>query len=356
MFDGMTTRRYSLIYQRCCWSRPDPIVLYAQRKIAKVMGSYSSLRLKPLHPTFGVEVDGVDWSRPIRPEVVQEIRDAAATYGVLVFRKANVDNKRQIAFSSQLGELDDVKVHIKAGRPMRFPDEPEIFDVSNLDEKGNVVTNADPQRVGASKGNNLWHADMAFNPRRALYSIIRAVELPPKGTGGETQYLDSRTAYDDLPEETKTEIQDLVTNNSLFHNRKLAAPDVFKNVEPLDSPMSRHRLVLPHEASGRTNLYLTTYAHHFDGQTMEQSKPLLDKLLAHVSQDKYILTVNYDDDGDMIMWDNTAVLHRATDTGTYAGKYKRDMRRTTVKDSGKYAWGENEVGTPWQAGLPIKYD
>ena len=46
---------------------------------------------------------------------------------------------------------------------------------------------------------------------------------------------------------------------------------------------------------------------------------------------------------------------RATEGGSYEGKYKRDMRRTTVKDYGKYAWGENEVGTAWQAGLPISY-
>ena len=315
----------------------------------------SFISCTPLHPTFAAEVKGVDFSKPVDPSVIEEIRKAADKYGVLVFREANLSNQQHIAFSRQLGELDDVKVHVKAGRPMRFPDEPEIFDVSNLDEKGNVVTDADPGRKGASKGNCLWHADMAFNPRRAAFSLIRAVELPPKGTGGETQYLDSRTAYDDLPQETKDEIKDLITNNSLFHNRKLAAPDVFKNVEPLDSPMSRHRLVVPHEGSGRKNLYVTTYAHHFDGQTMEESKPLLEGLLAHVSQEKYKVEINYENNGDMILWDNRGVLHRATEGGSYEGKYKRDMRRTTVKDYGKYAWGENEVGTAWQAGLPISY-
>ena len=54
----------------------------------------------------------------------------------------------------------------------------------------------------------------------------------------------------------------------------------------------------------------------------------------------------------MILWDNTAVLHKATDTGSYAEKFRRDMRRTSTKDGGKYGWGENEVGTEWRAGLP----
>ena len=133
----------------------------------------------------------------------------------------------------------------------------------------------DPGRKEGAKGNHLWHSDMAFNPRRAKYSIIRAVELPPKGTGGETQYLDSRQAYADLDDKTKEEIEPLIINNSLFHNRKLAAPEFFAKVEPLDSNMARHRLVVPHDGDGRKNLYITTYGHHFDGETLEESKPLM---------------------------------------------------------------------------------
>lgn len=314
-----------------------------------------TLSFKRLHPTFAVEVGGVDWTKPIPESVLEEIVSAADREGVLVFRNANLDNARHIAFSRQLGDLDDIKVHIKAGRAMRFPEQPEIFDVSNLDHNGNIITDMDPGRKETSKGNNLWHADMAFNPRRASYSLLRAVELPPKGTGGETQYADSRTAYDDLPQAKKDQIQNLITHNSLFHNRKLASPVFFEDVEPLDSPMSRHRLVVPHENTGRTNLYVTTYAHHFEGQSAEESEPLLKELLAHATQPKYVLDVHYENDGDMVMWDNRAVLHRATPGGAYAGKYRRDMRRTTVKDNGKYAWGENEVGTAWQAGLPTSY-
>ncbi|KAM5342250.1 hypothetical protein ACJ41O_013216 [Fusarium nematophilum] len=311
----------------------------------------NNLSFKPLHPTFGAAVEGMKWEVPVSQETIDEILEAVHKYGVLVFRHANLDNEQHIAFSRQLGDLDDVKAHIRAGRAMRFPDQPEIFDVSNLDEKGNVLTDVDPVRKGANKGNTLWHADMAYNPQRCSYSLLRAVELPPSGTGGETQYLDSRTAYEDMPQEMKTKIDNLVTNNSLMHNRKLAAPDIFNHVEPLDSPMSRHRLVQFHEFSGRNNLYVTTYAHHFDGETMEESKPLLEELLAWVSQPKYVLTVPYENDGDLVIWDNRAVLHRATSTGSYDGKYRRDMRRTTVKDAGKFGWGENGVGCSWQAGL-----
>lgn len=313
--------------------------------------SAATLSFTPLHKTFGAEVNGMKWRLPIPESVIDEIRDAVHKYGVLVFRRASLDNDQHIQFSRRFGDLDDVKAHIKAGRVMRFPEQPEIFDVSNLDQNGNVVTDADPVRMASSKGNSLWHADMTYNPQRCAYSLLRAVELPPTGTGGDTEYLDSRKAYEDLPDEKKSQIEALVTNNSLFHNRKLAAPDVFAKVEPLDFPMSRHRLVTLHEESGRRNLYITTYAHHFDNESMEESKVLINELLDWVSKPEYKLTVTYENNGDLVMWDNRAVLHRATSDGNYGGKYKRDMRRTTVKDNGSFGWGENGAGCTWQAGL-----
>lgn len=253
------------------------------------------LIIKPLHDTFVVEVEGVPWDTiPLPDAVLNDITSAADKYGVLVFRNANLNNETHIRFSQQLGELMDVKAHIAAGRKMRFPEQPEIFDVSNLDDKDHIVTDADPARKEGNKGNFLWHADMTYDPNRAKYSCLRAVELPPKGTGGETKYCDSRTAYDDLPPETKDEIEGLVTHNSLFHNRKTAAPEFFANVQPTDHPMAKYKLVYPHEGSGRKNLYLTTYAYNIDGRTREESQPIFDKLWKHLLQDKYIVSLLFD--------------------------------------------------------------
>lgn len=93
-----------------------------------------TLSFKQLGRTFVAEVKGIDWNNvPLPESQVREIEQGADKYGVLVFRNANLNNEQHIAFSQQLGELDDVKVHIKAGRTFRFPDQPEIFDVSNLD-------------------------------------------------------------------------------------------------------------------------------------------------------------------------------------------------------------------------------
>jgi alpha-ketoglutarate-dependent 2,4-dichlorophenoxyacetate dioxygenase len=171
------------------------------------------------------------------------------------------------------------------------------------------------------------------------------------------QYLDGRKAYEDLPEETKQKISHLVAHNSMWHNRKLAAPDFYTDIEPTDYPMSKHKIVTNHTNTGRKMLFCTTYAHHLDGMSFEDSQKIIEELLAHASQPKYRCVLRWENDGDLIMWDNTAVLHRAVDGGSYLGKYPRDMRRTTSFDMGPEAHGLNDPNNSFRQGLnPIDRD
>lgn len=199
------------------------------------------------------------------------------------------------------------------------------------------------KRHALMAGNALFHVDSSFNPRRASYSILRAAQLPPPGTGGATEFADSRTAWDELPPDVKTELwaRDYVAAHSLMHSRKLASPETLKELDPEKYPMRRHRLVQLHEASGRWNLYIASHVHHIEGLDKDESERLRDMLYGHATQKKYVLRVEWENDGDLVMWDNTCVLHRATE-GQYEGKYARDMRRATVHDASAQAWGLND--------------
>ncbi|KIW98467.1 uncharacterized protein Z519_00128 [Cladophialophora bantiana CBS 173.52] len=316
------------------------------------MPSVTRLQITPLAESFAAEVEGIDFSKPIDDNLFEELRDAVHKYGVVILRKTALDDDSAIALGRRFGELDSVRAHRLAGRAMRIPND-EIFDVGNLDDKNEVVTVKDPHRTASANGNALWHADGAFNPRRTGVSILRGVELPPKGTGGHTEYLDTRTAYDDLPEEKKKEIEGLVGCNSLFHNRKTANPDspLFLDINPMDHPLAKHKIAQMHEPSGRMNLYVTSYTHHIDGMDLEKGQTLIKEIFEHVQQDKYKFVHHWHDNNDVAIWDNCAVLHRATH-GEYEGKYRRDMRRVSVFDTGSTAYGENDVSTYWQQGLP----
>jgi len=107
--------------------------------------------------------------------------------------------------------------------------------------------------------------------------------------------------------------------------------------------MSRHKLVQKHEPSGRMNLYIARHAHHIEELPKEKSDELLETLMNHATQGKFTVELEWNGVGDLVMWDNTCVMHRATG-GSFEGKFKRDMRRTTVHDASTTAWGLNEKG------------
>ncbi|KAE8444742.1 hypothetical protein EG329_014302 [Mollisiaceae sp. DMI_Dod_QoI] len=304
---------------------------------------YQHITVKELAPTFVAEVQGVDFSKPIEPEVFQEIKDALAKYGICVFRNTGLDDTRHVEFSKLLGDLDDIKPYLTNGRKPRFPYY-ELFDAGNLDDAGNVIP-VDSPRTHYNKGNGLWHVDSSFNPRRASYSLLLAHTIPPQDTGGETHFADTRTAFDDLPQDLKSQLEenDYVVAHSLFHSRKMGSPEYFKDLNPLEYKMSRHKLLQTHEPSGRKNLYIARHAHHIEGLSPEKSDELLDHLIKFATQEKYVCSVGWEQAGDLVIWDNTCVMHRATG-GSFEGKFPRDMRRTTVHDGSSTAWGLNAVG------------
>ena len=255
-----------------------------------------------------------------------------------------MSDDQHVNFSKRIGELDNMKRYITGDRKLRY-DHYELFDAGNVDEDGGPIA-VDAPRSHYNKGNAIFHVDSSFNPRRANWSLLRAVKLPPPGNGGETEFVDTRTAWDDLDEDLKKQLleHDYIGAHTLLHSRKQGSPEYFKDLDPTSQPMTRHRLIQTHEPSGRTNIYISGHCHHLetkDGPLPEaESNALLKKLTDHVTQPKYILSVDWEQNGDMVAWDNTCVMHRATG-GSFEGKYVRDMRRTTVHDDSSTAWGLN---------------
>jgi alpha-ketoglutarate-dependent 2,4-dichlorophenoxyacetate dioxygenase len=170
-----------------------------------------------------------------------------------------------------------------------------------------------------------------------------AHEIPPVGTGGNTEFADTRTAFDELPEPLKKELlaNDYVGAHSLFHSRKLGSPEFFAGINPLDYKTARHHILQRHEPSTRINLYIAAHCHHIDGVSAEKSAQLLRELIEHSTQAKFIISIPWHGPGDMIIWDNTCVMHKASG-GSFEGRFRRDMRRTTVHDGSSQAWGLND--------------
>jgi len=299
-----------------------------------------SLTCKPLHPTFGAEIEDVDFSKPIPVEVIKDIVAAEDRFGVTVYRDTGLDDLAHVQFSRQLGELEKVPKFRGPNVPDRFQ-YPELFDAGNTDIYGKIVQK-NSRRWWFTKGAALWHTDSSFNQHRSKYSLLLAHAIPKEG--GDTGYADVRRAFRDLPEEKKAQLRPLVVKHDLWHSRKLAAPNEYKSAtehEGAAKPPGYHKLVQIAPDGGET-LYIAAHAAEIVGLPKEEGLKLITELIEHCTQPKYVLFVKWKQTGDLVFWDNRQTMHRAT---PFSDQMEvRDMRRTTVFDDGPDKNGVPEAG------------
>ena len=278
----------------------------------------------PILPNFGAECSGLDLTRSLSPEQVKQVTDAMDRYGVTVWRDTGLTDEQHVEFSRNFGFLERVPKRDDGART-RLPFR-ELFDASNLNLDGEITQ--DPAAIEYRKGDRLWHTDSAFLERRTSYSILLAHQTPPPGAGGETWFADARTAYEDLPQETKDLIEDKIGINSLWWSRKQAGADI-DEAEIDDRPKARHPLVHVHKGSGRKSLFIAAHTMDIEGMDKAEGRKLIADLIAHATQDKYTFCVKWHP-GDMVIWDNLCSMHRGGDYDY--SLHKRDMRRTTVRE------------------------
>jgi alpha-ketoglutarate-dependent 2,4-dichlorophenoxyacetate dioxygenase len=279
-----------------------------------------ALAVKPITPRFGAELSGVDLTKPLTDAEKAEILAAQNAWGVTVWRNTGLDDESHIAFSRIFGHIELApRPRAKSRHKHR-----EIFDASNLDADGNILDN-EMLRLH-KKGDRLWHTDSSYMELRSAYSLLLAHEVPPEG--GQTWFADTRTAYDDLPQSMKDRLEGLVIEHSLWWSRKQAGyPFTEEDVDA--RPCARHPLVHVHEGSGRKTLYVAAHARDIVGMPREEGRKLLADLVAHATQPKYVFAVTWSV-GDLTIWDNLCTMHRGGDFEDT--KYRRDMRRTTIRE------------------------
>jgi alpha-ketoglutarate-dependent 2,4-dichlorophenoxyacetate dioxygenase len=279
------------------------------------------LNVEPILPRFGAECSGLDLTRPLTPDQVKQVTDAMDTWGVTVWRNTGMTDEQHVEFSRNFGYLE--RVPRREGMKFRLPF-PELFDASNLNIEGEITQ--DPAAIQYRKGDRLWHTDSAFMEKRTSYSLLLAHQVPPEG--GQTSFADTRSAYDDLPQEMKDFLEDKVGVNSLWWSRKLAGAEI-DDAEIDERPKARHPLVHVHKGSGRKALFIAAHTMDVEGLPREEGRALIKQLIEHATQPQYVFSVDWHV-GDMVIWDNLCSMHRGGDFDY--GRYKRDMRRTTVRE------------------------
>jgi len=291
----------------------------------------------PLSPRFGAEISGVDISTPLDSETIQALIAEQDKWGVTVYRDTGLDDESQIRFAKYFGHLESLPP--RDGRPRIY-----LFNAGNLGPDGEI--NWAESAIRYRQGDALWHTDSSFMDLRTSYSMLRAVEVP--ASGGPTLFADTRSAYDDLPQDVKDRIEDLECEHSLWWSRKQAGADITREqIEERHRPI--HKLVHVHEGSGRKTIYTGAHCYRVVGWSWEESRELIDYLNAFATQEKYQIKVDYAV-GDMVIWDNLAVFHRG---GGFDWSERRDMRRATVREAPAPQQEDDPFGELFKEAPPI---
>jgi alpha-ketoglutarate-dependent 2,4-dichlorophenoxyacetate dioxygenase len=283
--------------------------------------SYVIQAIESIKPGFAGEVSGIDLSLRLTDAQVDAIHAGLDRFGVLVFHDQQLDDEQQIAFSRQLGTLEQATGDIMSDKERRLS--MDLNDISNLDKNGELLARDDRRRLFAL-GNQLWHSDSSFKEVPAKYSLLSARQIP--STGGNTEFADMRAAYDALDEVTKSEVRDLICLHSQIFSRGLLGFDDFTDEERAKWAPVRQRLVRRHPVTGRLSLYLSSHAGGIEGWPVPEARSFLRDLSEHATQREFVYAHVWRP-WDLLVWDNRVTMHRAR---RYDALEIRDMRRTTL--------------------------
>jgi alpha-ketoglutarate-dependent taurine dioxygenase len=279
------------------------------------------------HPLIGAEVRGVDLSRPLDAATRTRIHDLWMQHLVLVFPGQSITDEQHIAFGRNFGELE---IHVSVAH--RSSRNAEIYRVSNVDEAGNII----PPKETAWQYINLswlWHTDSSFREVPSKGSILHGLEVT--NAGGNTLFANMYAAYDDLGAAMKQRIEGRWVTHDHDHILSLSS-ELSKKQDKgrYDAlPPVRHPLVQVHPVTRRRCLLLSPHTMvEVEGLAPAESRAVLDELIAHATQEKYVYRHVWAKD-DVIMWDNRCTMHSVEPFDN--AHVRRVMHRVTLVGEGK---------------------
>jgi alpha-ketoglutarate-dependent 2,4-dichlorophenoxyacetate dioxygenase len=283
-----------------------------------------AVTIRKLHPYVGGEVSPMDLRTVYDRATLEKLRAGMDDYGVLVFRNQPFTDDEQLAFAERF----DGTLHVKPGAAAlaanRFGND-AIADISNVDNSGNILKADDRKRM-YSLGNRLWHTDASFQDPAGRYSTLSARVIPK--VNANTEFADMRAAYDALDEATQQKLEGLRVHHTITRSREILGFD-FSAEEKEKLKGAIHPITRVNPRTGRKSLYLAAHASRIIDWPVADGLLFVMELMEHATQRQFVYSHQWRD-GDFVIWDNLATMHRATAFDD--AKHHRELRRVTTID------------------------
>jgi alpha-ketoglutarate-dependent taurine dioxygenase len=257
--------------------------------------SAAPFELEPLSATFGARISGIDLAS-LDDATFAALYEAWLEYALLIFPGAGLTTTGQVAFAKRFGDMEF-----------------DIAPLSNVRRDGTLrADDGSDDVVKVLRGNMGWHADSTYMPVQAKGAVFSAHVVPAEG--GETGWADMRAAYDALDPDLRSRVETLSAHHSLAYSQaKLGHAHAdgseysgygFRDAAPL------RPLVKVHPETGRRSLLIGRHAYGIPGLDAEASERLLADLVEGACRPPRVYYHRWDV-GDVVLWDNRCLLHRA---------------------------------------------
>lgn len=285
------------------------------------------IKTRDLFPDFVGFVSDINLKEILSDNLIKELDTAVNKYAVLIFKDQNITDDEQVRFTEYFGKIEasGKTSNITKDKDRRLSS--DLADVSNLDKDNKPFTLNDPRRI-FNLGNRLWHTDSSFKPVPAKYSLLSGRNVSKEG--GNTEFADMRSVYDNLDAKTKNKIEKMICEHSLIYSRQRLgfdmvrelSPDEIKNFKPVEQPLVRNN-----KLTNRKTVFLSSHIGKIKDWTRPDSMCFIDDLIEYATKENFLYVHKWMQN-DLVIWDNRQTMHRARafdDLTEY-----RDMRRTTV--------------------------
>ncbi len=264
-----------------------------------------------LSPEIGVEMTGVHGREFVDASVAADCQAALEEYGVVVYREANIDDDDLVGFSRLIGH-----VHL---RP-RSTDSlrPELSIVS-LDPTLSLA-------AGVQRGTFAWHIDGTTEEFPHKTTLLTCRQVSSDGSG-DTEFANTYAAYAALPDADKAEIAGVLVEYGFANEAHRKTPGISDESRAhWESFPTRVRPLVWTRRNGRKSMLLGSTAGEVVGWPYDEGRALLDRLLEWSTQPRFVLRHHWRR-GDLVVWDNTGMLHRALPYELSSGRL---MHRTAL--------------------------
>ena len=286
----------------------------------------TELEYRSIHPSFGVEVRGVDLSTAPSEPVARELNRALDTHSLLLFPEQTLEPADELASLRLFNEISDNKDYTDEGRGI--PGYPQIVVISN-------IIDDDGKPVGFTNMAGMeWHTDGSGWKLPPVASSLYAVEVPE--TGGETWFVSGPVAFESLSPDRRRELEPMQCTYSYVTLQKWLAEaagrtDFLTEEQQAKYPDVVRPLVREHPVTGRKALWFSIEEIiAIDDMSYEASRELMLELIDHMTANPHGLYVHKWTPGELIIWDNRSLMHSVCEYN-YEGQ-RRLMHQITGKD------------------------